>query len=367
MEFTTKTQRHDDGAPKSDVGTHKEVAEGSGGGDGGNECAGLAGQRVSRGLDVEFTTKTQRHDDGAPKSDVGAHKEVAEGSGGGDGGLRDTGLAGQRDGRGFDGEFTTKTQRHDDGTPKSDVGTHKEVGLAGQPAGRVPAGAGPTESAALPNNSRFEVPGADSSSRRPYILSLGRLAPQKGFHTLIEAFAKSGLAASMDLVIGGDGAEMNRLHDIAAQSGIAERVCFAGRLDRKAVACYLQDCECFVLASPAEPFGIVVTEAMAAGAPVIAVNNAGPAEIITDGVNGLLVERSEPELLAAAMQRLNNDPVLRSRLAVSSKQRAAEFAWPKVASEYLSAYAAAAGSYHDEPQRSQRTQRGVTGEYGLRV
>jgi glycosyltransferase involved in cell wall biosynthesis len=330
------------------------------------EVTRLAGQGTGRGLDGEFTTKTQRHDDGAPKSDVGAHKEVGEVTEVGDGGLRDTGLAGQRAGRGFDGEFTTKTQRHDDGAPKSDVGAHKEVGLAGQPAGRGPAGAGPTESAALPNNSRFEVPGSDSSSRRPYILSLGRLAPQKGFHTLIEAFAKSGLAASMDLVIGGDGAEMNRLHDIAAQSGIAERVCFAGRLDRKAVASYLQSCEFFVLASPAEPFGIVVIEAMAAGAPVIAVNNAGPAEIITDGVNGLLVERSESELLAAAMQRLNNDPVLRSRLAVSGKQCAAEFAWPKVTQQYLAAYAEA-GSYHDEPQRSQRTQRGVTGDYGLRI
>ncbi|MCL5945319.1 MAG: glycosyltransferase [Planctomycetes bacterium] len=357
---------HKDTTTRRGGGNHKEVAEGYGDGDGGLRDTGLAGQRVGCGLDVEFTTKTQRHDDGTSKSDVGTHKEVAEGSGGGDGGLRDTGLAGQRAGRGLDVEFTTKTQRHDDGTPKSEVGAHKEVGLAGQPAGRGPAGAGPTESAALPNNSRFEVPGSDSPSRRPYILSLGRLAPQKGFHTLIEAFAKSGLAASMDLVIGGDGAEMYRLHDLTAQSGIAERVCFAGRLDRKAVASYLQSCEFFVLASPAEPFGIVVTEAMAVGAPVIAVNNAGPAEIITDGVNGLLVERSEPELLAAAMQRLNNDPVLRSRLAVAGKARAAEFAWPKVASEYLSAYAAA-GSYHDEPQRSQRTQRGVTGDYGLRV
>ena len=325
------------------------------------EVTRLAGQGAGRGLDGD-----DHHKDTTTRRGGGNHKEVAEGYGDGDGGLRDTGLAGQRVGCGLDVEFTTKTQRHDDGTPKSEVGAHKEVGLAGQPAGRGPAGAGPTESAALPNNSRFEVPGSDSPSRRPYILSLGRLAPQKGFHTLIEAFAKSGLAASMDLVIGGDGAEMYRLHDLTAQSGIAERVCFAGRLDRKAVASYLQSCEFFVLASPAEPFGIVVTEAMAVGAPVIAVNNAGPAEIITDGVNGLLVERSEPELLAAAMQRLNNDPVLRSRLAVAGKARAAEFAWPKVASEYLSAYAAA-GSYHDEPQRSQRTQRGVTGDYGLRV
>ncbi|EQD77404.1 Glycosyl transferase, group 1 domain protein, partial [mine drainage metagenome] len=107
------------------------------------------------------------------------------------------------------------------------------------------------------------------------------------------------------------------------------------------VAAYSAGCEFFVLASPAEPFGIVILEAMAAGAPVIAVNNAGPAEIITDGVNGLLVARSEPEQLAAAMQRLIVDPELRDRLAAAGNTRAAEFAWPKIAGQYVAAYAAA--------------------------
>ena len=187
---------------------------------------------------------------------------------------------------------------------------------------------------------------------RPYILSLGRLAPQKGFHTLIQAFAKSGLADSMVLVIGGDGPEMDNLRNFANNLGLADRINFAGRLGREGVASYLAGCQFFVLASPAEPFGIVIIEAMAAGAPVIAVNNAGPAEIITDGVNGLLVDRSEPELLAAAMQKVRSDHDLACRMGKAAKQRASEFAWPKIASEYLSAYAAAAAGVR--PQNAMR-------------
>ena len=175
----------------------------------------------------------------------------------------------------------------------------------------------------------------------PYILSLGRLAPQKGFHTLIQAFGKSGLADSTVLVIGGDGPEMNNLRTLANNLGLADRINFAGRLGREGVASYLAGCQFFVLASPAEPFGIVIIEAMAAGVPVIAVNNAGPAEIITDGVNGLLVDRSEPELLAAAMQRPRSDPDLACRMGKAAKQRASEFAWPKITQQYLDAYAAA--------------------------
>ncbi len=168
--------------------------------------------------------------------------------------------------------------------------------------------AGRNESAALPENSRFQVPGS-------------------------EFFPK--------LVLAGDGPELEGLKGLARELGLRECVHFPGRADRQQVAAYLSGCEFFVISSPAEPFGIVVLEAMAAGAAVIAVNNAGPAEIITDGVNGLLAERSAPEPLAAAMQRLIRDAQLRERLAAAGKVRAAEFGWPKVAGQYAEAYVAA--------------------------
>ena len=145
------------------------------------------------------------------------------------------------------------------------------------------------------------------------------------------------------LVIAGDGPELGNLKDLVGELGLGDRVHFPGRADRRQVAAYLAGCEFFVISSPAEPFGIVILEAMAAGAAVIAVNNAGPAEIITNGVDGLLAERSEPGELAAAMQRLITDVPLRNRLAAAGKARAAEFAWPKIAGQYAEAYVAAAG------------------------
>ena len=144
-----------------------------------------------------------------------------------------------------------------------------------------------------------------------------------------------------DLILAGDGPELENLKSLARDLGLADRVHFPGRADRRQVASYMAGCEFFVISSPAEPFGIVILEAMAAGAPVIAVNNAGPAEIITDGVNGLLVERSEPALLAAAMQRLIGDPELRDRLSQRGRLRAAAFSWGRVASQYVEAYVAA--------------------------
>ena len=154
--------------------------------------------------------------------------------------------------------------------------------------------------------------------------------------------SNSSSAAAPDLVLAGDGPELEPLKALARELGLGDCVHFPGRADRQQVAAYLSGCEFFVISSPAEPFGIVVLEAMAAGAAVIAVNNAGPAEIITNGVDGLLVDRSEPKLFATAMRRLIGDPELRQRLAAGGRARAGEFSWPVIAHQYAAAYAAAA-------------------------
>jgi glycosyltransferase involved in cell wall biosynthesis len=134
------------------------------------------------------------------------------------------------------------------------------------------------------------------------------------------------------------------LKTLVRELGLADCVHFPGRADRQQVAAYMTGCEFFVISSPAEPFGIVILEAIAAGAAVIAINNAGPAEIITQGVDGLLVDRSEPELLAAAMCKLLSDSDLRRRLSAAGRQRAADFSWPKIAKQYVAAYGDAASN-----------------------
>ena len=170
--------------------------------------------------------------------------------------------------------------------------------------------AGPTESVALPENSKFQVPGSD--------------------------FLPT-------LVIAGDGPELENLKVLVSELGLVDRVHFPGRADRQQVAAYLSGCEFFVLSSRAdEGLPVVCAEAMGAGCAIVATRSGGAPEAVLDGQTGLLVDKENVEQLAAAMQRLMADSQLRKQLAAAGKARAAEFAWPKVAGQYAEAYVAAA-------------------------
>jgi glycosyltransferase involved in cell wall biosynthesis len=73
-----------------------------------------------------------------------------------------------------------------------------------------------------------------------------------------------------------------------------------------------------------EPFGLVVAEAMARGVPVVAPDSGGPAEIVRDGLDGLLVDAADPRALAAAIVRLLRDPQLRRQMGANGRARVAE-------------------------------------------
>jgi glycosyltransferase involved in cell wall biosynthesis len=196
---------------------------------------------------------------------------------------------------------------------------------------------------ALPENSRFQVPGSDSSSTAATEPVTCNPSPVTSAIS-VTSVCSVATTCLPTLVIAGDGPELEPLKTLVRDLGLADCVHFPGRADRQQVAAYMTGCEFFVISSPAEPFGIVILEAIAAGAAVIAINNAGPAEIITQGVDGLLVDRSEPELLAAAMCKLLSDSDLRRRLSAAGRQRAADFSWPKIAQQYVAAYGDAASN-----------------------
>jgi len=164
----------------------------------------------------------------------------------------------------------------------------------------------------------IEEPPPPRTTPHPIFLAVGRLAPQKGFDLLLAAFAR--LASSLPewgLRIVGSGALERELGMQAARLGIASRVEWVPRTPRPWDQ--VTHDTIFVLSSRYEGFPNVLLEAMALGLPPVAFDcPSGPAEIVTPGVNGVLVPADSVEALAAAMQALAANTALRQRLAAAA-------------------------------------------------
>ena len=93
---------------------------------------------------------------------------------------------------------------------------------------------------------------------------------------------------------------------------------------RSDVSALMAACDIFVLPAPAEPFGLVIIEAMALGKPVIAAAAGGPLEIVADGETGVLFEPGNAESLSSAIRRLLADPDLRRRMGIAGRKRYAQ-------------------------------------------
>ena len=171
---------------------------------------------------------------------------------------------------------------------------------------------------------------------------IGRIAPWKGQHVFLDAFAQAfGGGDEVAIIVGAamfGGEELeydDRLRERARALGIDNRVTFRGF--RSDVWRELVDMDIFVHASIVpEPFGQVVVEAMLAGIPVIASAIGGPSEIVSTGIDGLLVPPADVDALAQALVRLRVDAALRIRLAENGRRRAADFS-PEAAASAMTA------------------------------
>jgi phosphatidylinositol alpha-mannosyltransferase len=111
--------------------------------------------------------------------------------------------------------------------------------------------------------------------------------------------------------------------------------------------------EADVLCAPSlggESFGMVLTEAFAAGTPVVASDIAGYRDVVQHGVNGLLVPRGDATALAEALRDLALDPQRRTALAAAAAASAPRYAWSRVAGEVLAAYEDAIELHASAPQ-----------------
>ena len=164
----------------------------------------------------------------------------------------------------------------------------------------------------------------------PLLLSMGRLHEAKAHDVSLEAMTTLPKAY---LWIAGVGPMEGKLRAMAQGLGVEDRVRFLGwRTDPSAL---YRTADLCVFPSRFEPLGNVVIQAWAHGLPVVAAASQGPAALIRDGQDGMLVPVDDPTALATGIQRLLDDPALRARLADAGRLRVAgEFSKAAVVAQW---------------------------------
>ena len=158
----------------------------------------------------------------------------------------------------------------------------------------------------------------------PFALIVGRMAAAeryKGHDLLIDLWPRVAAAVpGATLVIAGDGDDRARLETRAAACGGPVR--FVGRVSDTALADLYRECAFFAMPSRDEGFGLVFLEAMRAGKACVGGMGAA-AEVIADGVTGLVVEPDRPADVLAALLRLFREPDTRARMGRAGALRVA--------------------------------------------
>jgi phosphatidylinositol alpha-mannosyltransferase len=166
------------------------------------------------------------------------------------------------------------------------------------------------------------------------IFFLGRHEPRKGLDVLLAALPM--LPADVTIWIGSDGPDTERLRVRHAGD---PRIQWLGRLSDEEKRRRLRAADIFCAPSlRGESFGVVLLEAMAAGAAIVASDLSGYRLVARPGQDGLLVPPGDADALAAALNRVLGDPALRGALVGTATTRAQSFSMDQLADEYLRLY-----------------------------
>ncbi|MET0957446.1 MAG: glycosyltransferase family 4 protein [Solirubrobacterales bacterium] len=164
-----------------------------------------------------------------------------------------------------------------------------------------------------------------------FVATLDRAHHFKRLDLAIDALARLD-DPSVHLIVAGDGELLEGFRAGAAEAGLADRVHFLGAVPHPELPAVLRAADLFLLTTePPESFGIVVIEAMACGLPAIASDYPGVRAVVDPGETGLLVERGNPDAVAAALAELVGDPERRRAMGERGRRRALdEWSWPRL-------------------------------------
>ena len=188
---------------------------------------------------------------------------------------------------------------------------------------------------------RAEIRARLGSGDVPLLAFAGRLTAQKALRVALAAVAAND---GVTLLIAGEGPEQPGLEGAVAELGLGGRVRFLGPLPRLGVLELFRAADASILSSSWENFPHTVVEALAVGTPVLSTAAGGVAEVVTDGLNGLLVPVGDAAALSAAVRRYFADAALRERLRAAAAGSVVDYAPERVFGKLEQILSAAAGS-----------------------
>ncbi|MDO4504640.1 MAG: glycosyltransferase [bacterium] len=159
----------------------------------------------------------------------------------------------------------------------------------------------------------------DINPKKPTILYIGRVDPEKSLDVLMDAFVQvQKTIPEAQLVMVGDGTMRPKLEKMAENAGISDKVVFTGRVIGKDLPQLYRTGDVFAITSKTETQSIVLLEAMATGLPAVAVKAGAIPELVHNGRNGYLCEADDVDAVAKSLICILQDKNLRETMSEKS-------------------------------------------------
>jgi glycosyltransferase involved in cell wall biosynthesis len=156
--------------------------------------------------------------------------------------------------------------------------------------------------------------------QRPILLFVGQIVPRKGLKTLLEAchLLRQRGYTSYTLMIVGDGEQRTELESLAQEADLEQQVVWTGKIPYHCLGAYFQLADLFIFPTYDDIWGMVLTEAMAFGKPVICSSAAGASEMIMEGSNGYTYPPEQVDRLTEVITKFLDNPALIKQFGDSS-------------------------------------------------